>query len=159
VKNRNAASWCFRDNAVIYRHEQVGRTLIVVLGFLALIFLTSGFLTQSLPFALIPSGIVVLACIACARLTIEVDRGGVRWGMTFRVPSGYVPFSEIASVQIVPVTFGSGIGIHLTSRGWVWNVALGRGVQIERRGLLPVVLGTDDPEALLAAIERARSSA
>ena len=57
---------------------------------------------------------------------------------------------EIVSVDIVPVSFWSGIGIHLTLRGWVWNVAFGRGVQIHRCGGMPIVLGTDDPEALVA---------
>jgi hypothetical protein len=51
-----------------------------------------------------------------------------------------------------------GIGIHLTFRGWVWNVATGRGVQIHRCEGMPIVLGTDDPEALLAAIGRVRSA-
>ncbi len=141
-----------------YRHVQVGRFLIVVLALSAVALAVGGYASGFGPVALVPAALMVVTLAAFARLTIEVDRDGVRWAMSFGFPGSFVAFADVESVQIVPITFWYGIGIHLTLRGWVWNVALGRGVQIARRGALPLVLGTDDPEGLLAAIERARAA-
>ena len=147
---------------MIYRHEQIGRIYVALLGFAAVVCFAFAFATRATSYAateasLFIVAIITLTCIAFARLTIEVDSSGLRWGMTFGFPSGFVPMEEIVSVDVVPVSFWSGIGIHLTLRGWVWNVALGRGVQIHRCGGMPIVLGTDEPEALVAAIGRGRS--
>jgi hypothetical protein len=143
---------------VIYRHEQFGRMYVGLLGVVAvLICLTVGFRVGGAAFAVSLFVFLALVCVATAWLTIEVGEGGVRWRMTFGFPSGAVAIGDVVSASIIPVSFWYGIGIHLTLRGWVWNVSLGRGVQIDRSEGLPIVLGTDDPEGLLAAIERARS--
>jgi hypothetical protein len=147
---------------LIYRHEQVGRIYVGLLGFAAVVCIAFAFSTRTTSYAVAEASLFVfafitLACIAFARLAIEVDSSGLRWGMTFGFPGGFIPMEEIVSVDVVPVSFWYGIGIHLTLRGWVWNVALGRGVQIHRCGGMPIVLGTDEPEALVAAIGRGRS--
>jgi hypothetical protein len=141
----------------MYRHRQTGLFLIVVLVVFAAIALVAGY-ALVMPGAYAIALLFFVTAVAFAQLTIDVDAKGVRWAMTFGFPGSYVPFDRIANVSIIPVSFWYGIGVHLTMRGWVWNVALGRGVQIERRGTLPIVLGTDDPEGLLAAIERARAA-
>ncbi|HTX59028.1 MAG TPA: hypothetical protein VMH02_05065 [Verrucomicrobiae bacterium] len=151
---------------MIYRHEQVGRLLIAYLAAIAAAALAVLGFYAAAPSTPLLSKIVLaivfvvplLAIAAFARLTVCVEGSGVRWGLTFGFPGGFVPFDQVESVEIVPVSFWYGIGIHLTVRGWVWNVALGRGVQIHRRAGLPIVLGTDDPEGLLQAIERARAA-
>jgi hypothetical protein len=147
---------------LIYRHEQIGRIYIALLGFAAVTCVVFAVATRLTAYAaaiasLFIFAFITLTCIAFARLTIEVDRSGLRWGMTFGFPGGFIPMEEIVSVDIVPLSFWYGIGIHLTLRGWVWNVALGRGVQIHRCGGMPIVLGTDDPEGFVAAIGRGRS--
>jgi hypothetical protein len=147
---------------LIYRHEQVGRIYVGLLGFAAVVCIAFAFSTRTTSYAVAEASLfifafITLTCIAFARLTIEVDSSGLRWGMTFGFPGGFIPMEEIVSVDVVPVSFWYGIGIHFTLRGWVWNVALGRGVQIHRCGGMPIVLGTDEPEALVAAIGRGRS--
>jgi hypothetical protein len=143
---------------VIYRHGQFGRVYVVVLALVAAACLSAGFVMDLGLSAIGAFTLVAAICIAFARLAIDVDGTGLRWHMTFGFPGGTIPLEEIVSAEIVPVSFWMGIGIHLSCRGWVWNVALGRGVQIHRCGAMPVVLGTDDPEALLAAIGRVHPS-
>ena len=141
-----------------YHHEQVGRFYLAT-GWLILIPLAIGFFIKSgtvVAFALF----FVLLYWAFARLIVDVhtDSNGVRelrWAMTFGWPGGRIPIADIAHAQIVPVTFWMGVGIHLTLRGWVWNVSLGRGVQINKTDGANIVLGTDDAEGLLSAIARA----
>jgi hypothetical protein len=147
---------------VIYRHEQIGRmyVLVAAVAVLGPIVLFAYGLPPNIVSVSILGGMVsvfVFACAALARLSIAVDSAGLRWSMSFGFPSGYVAMEEIVSVEIVPVSFWTGIGVHFTRSGWVWSVALGRGVQIHRCGGLPIVLGTDQPEALVAAIGSGRS--
>jgi hypothetical protein len=147
---------------VIYRHEQTGRIYIALLGFAAVACFAFAISIRTTSYAgavasLFIFAFITLTCIAFARLSIDVEPSGLRWGMTFGIPGGFIPMEEIVSVDIIPVSFWYGIGVHLTLRGWVWNVALGRGVQIHRCAGMPIVLGTDEPEALVAAIGRGRS--
>lgn len=143
----------------MYRHQQVGRFLVAT-GSLLIIPFALGFVAKvpgMIAFALL----FALVYWAFARLTVEVGAapGGaneLRWAMTFGWPSGRIPIAAIADATIVPVSFWMGIGIHLTLRGWVWNVSLGKGVRVTKRDGSDVILGTDDPAGLLAAIARAR---
>lgn len=142
---------------MIYRHEQVGTFYF---GLLAVVLVLCAFVVIDTHFSLLAltiGAILLLSGVSFARLITEVDARGLRWWMTFGWPSGSVAFEEIISAEIVSVTFLGGIGIHLTFRGWLWNVGLGNGVQIHRCDKMPVVLGTDDPDGLLAAIERGRA--
>jgi|SRR5579862_3111289 len=140
-----------------YHHEQTGPIYVVLVG-LAAFLIAMGLLFH----AAVPSGFVGILLLATAiafgRLIIDVDDRAVRWSMTFGWPCGTIPFDQIVHVQIVPVNFWMGIGIHLTFRGWVWNVSLGRGVQIMRPNGIAIVLGTDDPDALIEAISRAKAA-
>src|SRR5579862_4299969 len=142
-----------------YRHEQVGQYLIysvIAVGLLVMLYWGSGALPSWAAVALV--AVLAVLGLSFIRLRIDVDRTRIAWGMTYGWPGGEIPIDDVRSAQIVPVTFWMGIGIHLTLRGWLWNVARGRGVQIERFSAFPpIVLGTDDPEGLLAAIEAARA--
>jgi hypothetical protein len=71
---------------VIYRHEQIGRAYFVVLAFAAVVFLGLAFVTQYAGISYAMCALLVLTCIAFARLTIEVDSNRLRWGMTFAFP-------------------------------------------------------------------------
>jgi hypothetical protein len=142
---------------VIYRNAQVGTFYF---GLLAVVLVLCAFFVIDSHYSLLAitiGAILLVSGISFARLTTEVDASGVRWWMTFGFPSGHIPFEEIISAEIVSVTFLGGVGIHLTFSGWLWNVGLGNGVQIHRCDGMPVVLGTDDPQGLLAAINQGRA--
>jgi hypothetical protein len=62
----------------------------------------------------------------------------------------------IAAASAVKTSWLAGWGIRLTPQGWLYN-AWGRGaVRLQFAGGRRFTIGTDEPEALLAAIERAR---
>lgn len=150
-----------------YHHEQVGRFYIVAM--LVSIVWVAGIAVAAAvgnaPIATLAFvGPVLLGALTVAfgRLNIDVDlrpEATLHWSLTLGWPAGTIPIREIAEAQSIPVSFWMGIGIHLTLRGWVWNVALGQGVQIRKRDGSEIVLGTDDVAGLLAAIERARTGA
>lgn len=87
-------------------------------------------------------------------LKTRVDPSCVSWAFTLGIPSGSIPFTDIADVQITKVQFWEGYGIHWTIlHGWLWNVAGFQGVMIRKRNGRVVTLGTDDPEGLYEAIQ------
>jgi hypothetical protein len=143
---------------MMYHHEQVGR-IYVALGLLLIVPFAIGFAAKS-PFLIWFAVFLALVYWAFARMRVDVDGRSestqLRWAMTLGWPGGRVSIRDVASAEIVPVTFWTGIGIHLTLRGWVWNVALGKGVRIVKRDGPDVILGTDEPQKLIAAIQRAR---
>jgi hypothetical protein len=51
-----------------------------------------------------------------------------------------------------------GWGIHRLARGWIYNVSGWEAVEIELASGSVHRIGTDEPRALLAAIERAQGA-
>jgi hypothetical protein len=156
-----------------YHHEQIGRVYIVTMVAGVVVALTIAVSLMTEVHSTVAGGAVfwvvgaflALPAVAFARLTIDVRSNGIgdvaalRWSMTFGWPGGTIPIADIAHARVIPVTFWMGIGIHLSLRGWIWNVAYGQGVRVRQRDGREIVLGTDDPDGLVAAIERAREAA
>jgi hypothetical protein len=110
------------------------------------------------PFGLVAVLLVVVG-VMFQRLRTVVEDGVLSWSMSLGWPRNAMAIADVASVEIVAITIGTGIGIRLTQRGWAWNVALGQGVYVRRRDGSGVVIGTDDANGLTAAIESARAAA
>ncbi|HEU5479365.1 MAG TPA: hypothetical protein VFU90_06005 [Candidatus Tumulicola sp.] len=147
-----------------YHHEQIGRFYVAMLAVAALMVVAAavvvGAVGERAPagFPGFVAALLGIIIVTFCRLNIDVGATELRWSMTFGWPYGRIPIADIAGAEIVPVTFWMGIGIHLTLRGWLWNVALGKGVRIRKRDGIAIVLGTDDPEGLLTAIANVRAA-
>ena len=101
--------------------------------------------------------VVLVIGIGFARLTTRVDRNGIAWSFTLGAPAGHLAFADLDRAEITRTNFLEGFGIHWTIwHGWLWNVWGFRAVQLVRRDGRRVTIGTDDPQGLLAAIERLR---
>jgi hypothetical protein len=88
-------------------------------------------------------------------MTIQVTASAVRWWFGSGWPGGRIERADLVAEEITDPGLFNGIGIHLTWRGWLWNVALGSAVALHRDGKLDTMLGTDDPNGLLAALRGA----
>ena len=151
-----------------YEHTQHARGLALTLLLLfAAVFAFAGHeVIQALPD--VPwyvVGVFLGANVLCgwilwvfSRMTITVDDERVRWEFAggFAKPFSNDAFSvtrsQIRSVRAVPFPFYYGIGIHGWPRARIYNIALGRGVEITRKDGFKVYLGSDDADALVAAI-------
>ena len=92
-------------------------------------------------------------------LTITVADGALSWHFGGSLFRRRVPLAEVADAEITRSTLLEGWGIHLTTRGWLYNVS-GRGAVLVRlRDGKRFMLGSDEPEALLAAIREGRRDA
>lgn len=146
-----------------YRHTQIGYPLLVGMAL--------GSLTQARALVrdkradrprrwLYVPGLLAFAALmmAFARLTVMVD--GARVSVSFGGGLARRRFGlhTIEAASAVKVPWLAGWGIRLTPQGWLYN-AWGRGaVQLRFAGGRRFTIGTNEPEALLAAIERAREA-
>ena len=65
-----------------------------------------------------------------------------------RFPALSTPLADITCVEVVSVPWWYGRGIHLTARGWIYNVGGNRAVEITLKSGRRFMLGTDEPELL-----------
>jgi hypothetical protein len=154
------------DGPTVYRHTQSGARLAVLLvaTVAATLLIAVGSVRRAAgrdggpPAGLwMAAGVGALVAAAAAvsfsRLTITVTQDELRWGFVGPVGRGRVARADVASAAPTTTTLlADGIGIHRAARGWVYNVALGPAVLVTRRDGAVIVLGTDDPAGLLAAL-------
>ena len=145
-----------------YRHTQVG--LATLLG------LAAGFLTQlgkavrdvkrhrtgawiSVPLT------VGFVCVMAAfsSLKVAVDEASVAASFTAGVLPRRIPLEEIETAKVVTVPWHRGWGMRKTRTGWMYNVSGRRAVELALTNGGTFTIGSDEPEALLAAIEQARA--
>ena len=103
-------------------------------------------------------GLLAFAALmmAFSRLTVEVDATRVSVAFGGWLARRRFELHTIEAASAVKTSWLAGWGIRLTRQGWLYN-AWGRGaVQLHLAGGHRFTIGTNEPEALLAAIERAR---
>jgi len=103
-------------------------------------------------------GLIVFGALmlAFSRLTVTVDEARLAVGFGGGLARRRFELRTIEVASVVKTPWLAGWGIRLTRQGWLYN-AWGRGaVQLRFAGGRRFTIGTNEPEALLAAIERAR---
>jgi hypothetical protein len=88
-----------------------------------------------------------------SRLTVEVDDIALRAFFWRGWPCKTLPLAEARSVQAVRNHWWYGFGIWWIPRGTVWTVWGFDAIQFELSSGRVLRIGTDEPEALLAALE------
>lgn len=90
-----------------------------------------------------------------SRMTIAIDSERLRWSFGFGWPRFSLPLADIRSIELTRTTFWQGWGIHRTRQGWLYNIAGSQAVVVTRKDGKNLLLGTDEPKRLKAAVERA----
>jgi hypothetical protein len=105
--------------------------------------------------------LLTVACLGliCSRLVIEVGNGRLSWSFAFGTFRRSVPVADIQRLAIY-VTTPLGAGWRMGS-GWgtLWTPGCRSAVGMAIRNYGYVSLGTNDPQALAAAIEAAAGRA
>lgn len=133
-----------------YKHTQIGYVTAGALG--AGTLLLAGMATQIGVRPLLP-GLAVLGMTAplLATMTIEIADGELR-GRFGPLTVKKVPLPAIASCRPVVNNWTHGWGIHISPDGWVYNVSGYGAVEIVLKNGAKFRLGTDEPDALTAAV-------
>jgi hypothetical protein len=141
----------------MYRHTQIGYLTLIVIIVAAL------GIAVSLPYDVRPvtlgvAGLLVIIAVLFSSLTVEVSDGELR----FHFGPGFwrkrVALSDVAAATPTQSSWWEGWGIRFTLRGMLYNVSGTDAVEIELRSGRRFRIGTDEPEALVQAIQVAMSA-
>jgi hypothetical protein len=121
--------------AVLPLNQDWGLVLVIILGVLGLITYAG-------------------LCVSMHSMLVADERDGllVAFGQ-WRFPRIHIPFSDIAAADVGRTTIWEGWGIHLSNRGWVWNIWGRDCVVIHRRSGRTFLIGTEEPERLAAFLK------
>ncbi|MBK7643278.1 MAG: hypothetical protein IPJ19_09535 [Planctomycetes bacterium] len=141
-----------------YSHVQRGTVIVLALG---MSFLLCGVLAIAIPtlearLALaVVSPLLLAALVAFGSLSTQVGARelGVHFGPGWIRRT--IPLREIEQAEPVRNSWLMGWGIHYIGRGWLWNVSGFDAVELRLRGGRRFRIGTDDPQGLVDALERA----
>ncbi len=150
-----------QQGAALYQHTQQGYLTLVVLAFATAVqvgtFAKAVAEHRPRRWLQVPP-IMLTAGLACvlSSLTVEVTRSALivsfRRGFLRRT----IDLGEIRSVEPTTVSWCWGLGVHLTPKGWLYNVQGRHAVRVELTDGRSLAIGTDEPERLAAAIEAIR---
>jgi hypothetical protein len=87
------------------------------------------------------------------RLVVEVDERSIRAIFGVGLIRKEVALADVRRADWIRTRVWWGYGIHWTPSGWLYNVAGRDAVRLEIGGERAVIIGTDDAEALKAAID------
>lgn len=144
----------------LYRHTQIGWTIIVIVGAAVVTeVVVAAVLASQSTVALALSGAVaaVLAVFLSifSTLTVTVDDTAVRLSFGLDVLRREVRLDEVTAVRRVRNSWVAGWGVRVIPRGRLYNVGGLDAVELELDSGRVVRVGTDEPDALLAAVQRA----
>lgn len=137
-----------------YQHTQFAYLIVI---FMAIIVLPASLMASfAQPAKSWPAGVAAILLVLItwlfSSLKIEVNEAN----LVFWFGPGWwrkiIPLVEITSCKIVRNPWWYGWGIHMTPKGWIYNVSGFQGVEITLVTGKTIRLGTDEPQALAQAI-------
>lgn len=148
----------------IYRHTQIGRTIIWVIGAIMLMdaVLLAVLLAVSRGAAavvMLPSGAVILILGIVLALFYSLTVTVTPTAITLRFGIGLIRrrflLADVAGVQRIRTRWWNGWGIHgFPGVGWLYNVSGFDAVELKMHNGMKNAIGTDDPAGLEDAIRR-----
>lgn len=139
-----------------YVHTQVSYAMLALqVGIASAIAWRSG----STSTALLLNGLLVCVWLVFGRLTTTIDEARVtcRFGL-FGRPRESFGLADVVSVEKVRTSPMAGWGIRYTPHGRLWNVWGLDAVELRLGGNTRFRIGTDEPDALLRALQDFRVS-
>ncbi len=142
-----------------YEHTQRGALIIAAVAAVILIIIASMLVFGPVWVTVIVAGVMILALAMFSTLTVSVQQDALRiWFGPIRLIRKSWPISEISSVTTVTNRWYYGWGIRWTPTGPLYNVAGLKAVEITLVSGKMFRIGTDEPEELKRAIEKAQYS-
>lgn len=149
-----------------YERTQVGTAMVIgtlggaaVGGIVMAAFLSRATLDAVpwLPWAFF--AVLVGAFLLVGWMRVVVDDRELRAVMGIGLLRRTVELADVRKADVVRTRVLWGWGVHLTPVGWLYNVGGRWAVRLELATERPLMIGSADPEGLLAAVEEARAPA
>ena len=139
-----------------YRHTQVGTVIIgavVGMASITLLILVPAVGSVSVP-ALAVLAITGAVLVTFSSLTVEIEKNTLTCRFGVGLIRKSIPLSDIDRVDAVLNPWFVGWGIRwIPGSYWVWNVSGFRAVELYMKDGTRFRIGTDEPEALVHAIQ------
>ncbi|HSG17192.1 MAG TPA: hypothetical protein VLE70_12835 [Anaerolineae bacterium] len=142
-----------------YKHTQIGYSLINSYTFVFLVIGVVNIVTEFAPLALLALIFILLTISTFASLTVTVDKRviGLRFGVG--IIRKEFKLADIERYQAVENPWYYLSGIRYTPRGWLFAVSGDSAVELEMKNGKYYRIGTDEPEKLIQALDRAIAAA
>ena len=144
------------DSAVLYGHSQAGPPLIwivVCCWWIPVALLSSVNDPERAPYLAGLFPVLSLIYLGFLRLTVTVSAADVLLAYTFGWPRRRIDRDRVISAVPERIPLWYGWGIRRTPKGWMWNV-WGRDAVRVTLTEKEFLIGTDDPDGLVAALTR-----
>jgi len=138
-----------------YRHTQIGYLMIAVLAAGVLGLAASVAFGGGPRVLVVVSAILGLCLLLFPTLTAVVQRDRLRCFFGLGLIGREIPVTEIVAVSVVRNPWTYGWGLRLIPGGWLWNVSGFDAVELRLNDGKLFRIGTDEPDALHAAITSA----
>jgi hypothetical protein len=138
-----------------YEHAETGWVIIVSLSAAFAFSLAAGALVKADPeqtIALVVTAVLLLALVNFYKLDVYVDEEFAGFSMGIGLIRKKFRLADIGSAEITRTSWISGWGIHYVGGGWLFNVNSLDAVALKLKNGRRCLIGTDDPQALQAAI-------
>jgi len=139
----------------VYHHTQRGTVILTMLS-AGMLVVAVGLNTQGDNTLLLAVLVVlVVTALVFASLTIEINGGMLTWSFGPGLLRKHVRVADIQVCAVVHNPWWYGWGIRWTPHGWLYNVSGHSAVEITLKGGQRFRIGTDEPEQLCRALQRA----
>ena len=139
-----------------YEHTQRGTVILAALLIGAAICAALATLAPAPPFVVpMVFGVFVVCAYMFSSLTIQITGRTLCWYFGPGLFRKKILLSDIRGAEVARTRLIHGWGIHRTTRGWLYNVSGFDAVAVRLDAGKEILLGTDEPERLRAAILRA----
>jgi hypothetical protein len=135
-----------------YHHKQIGWIVIAIILPIIVVMLAA---TAGLPDygPMLLTVLIMLAAVALFYcLTISVNSRALQFSFGIGLIRRTIKFEEMESAKQVKNPWYCGWGIRWFGKGWLYNVSGLDAVELQLKNGKLIRLGTDEPEALLRAI-------
>jgi hypothetical protein len=140
---------------VDYKHTQIGYVTLIVVG-VSILFLIYLSLVTNFNWGSIIVLLILLICLVLfATLTVTVNDRLLALQFSLGLIHKSFSLKDIKGYQVVKNPWYYGWGIHLTPRGWLFNVSGLSAIEIELKNGRLYRIGTDDAEGLAQAMGQA----
>jgi hypothetical protein len=146
-----------------YRHTQTGYPVLAGLGFglfmQARALLSDARARKPRLWMRVPGMLAFAALmLAFSRLTVTVEGTRLSVGFGAGLARRHFDLRTIEKASVVQTSWLAGWGIRLTPSGWLYNAWGSGAVRLRFASGKCFTIGTDEPQALLGAIEAARAT-
>jgi hypothetical protein len=149
------------DEAPLYEHTQIGYvtgTALATGALIAYVSVQAAYGALGWGGVLMVGGLLVGAVLFSA-LTVRVNAEALHFFFGPGFWHRRIPLRDVQDVAVVRNSAWAGWGIRYTRHGWLYNVSGLWAVELTVRNEGALCIGTDEPEKLKHAVDRARGLA